>query len=99
MLGDIQTIKTGSKTMTSANTEYEISVPAEAQDLRLTLDDVAVAWRYSATSGVVASGGTTVAAAGVVDLGGPLSAQTLYVGCGSAGKTVTYSYTTPTRRG
>jgi len=90
MLGDKQTIATGSKTMTSANTQYEIAIPAEAQDLRLTLDDAAVAWRYSATAGVVASAGTAVPAAGVVLFTGPLSSQTLYVGCGSAGKIVTY---------
>ena len=99
MLGDKQTIATGSKTMTSANTEYEIAIPSEAQDLRLTLDDVAVTWRYSATAGVVAAAGTIVPAAGVVVFPGPLSAQTLYVGSASAGKIVTYSYTRPTRLG
>lgn len=99
MLGDKQKPHTTTVTLTTANTQYQLAIPAEAQNVRLSLADATKAWRYSATAGVVAAGGSTVAAGGTVEFTGPFSACTLYVASADASQTLTVSYTQPARIG
>lgn len=93
-------IKTGSVTMTSADTQYEIAIPHEAENLRIDIDH-GHAWRFSETTGVVAGGGGSSVQANdqPIIFMGPLAAHTLYVASGSAGKALRYSYELPARRG
>ncbi len=102
MFGDKQTIHTTALALTSANTEYQLSLPAEAQNIRLKLADATKTWRYSSTIGLVASsaaGTCPVAAGAEILLDGPISGQVLYIAGADASQTLTVSYSRPTRCG
>lgn len=100
MLNDRQKIKTTTLALTALDTEYGLSIPDEAQDLRLVLEDATKAWRYSSTAGEVAGGGGShVAAGGTVTLSGPFSSQTIYVAAANNAQVLDFSYSRPTRLG
>lgn len=79
--------------MTSANTEYSFTITKDMRNITFSLRDLTKAWRYSWTTGQVASGaGSQVGAGFGVVQEDQTSNTALYFACTTASMTMDITY-------
>lgn len=94
------TVVDGSVDMTSADTEYSVTLPEGCCNIELKLGDAAIAWRWSAKAGVVAAGGGHPMPAGssFSDSNVVHAKQTIYVASSSATQVLKFAFNVPVIR-